>query len=134
MENGRGGASVPAATLVFAAPTPYLPAMSEIALSPSAAARVAAIAARQARPAILRLSVDGGGCAGFQYRFELADAVADDDETASEEGVTLVVDPVSLDLVRGATVDFVESLGGSAFQVTNPNAASGCGCGTSFSI
>jgi iron-sulfur cluster assembly accessory protein len=108
--------------------------MSEIALSPSAAARVAAIAARQAKPAILRLSVDGGGCAGFQYRFELADAVADDDEIASEEGVTLVVDPVSLDLVRGATVDFVESLGGSAFQVTNPNAASGCGCGTSFSI
>jgi iron-sulfur cluster insertion protein len=108
--------------------------MSEIALSPSAAARVAAIAARQARPAILRLSVDGGGCAGFQYRFELADAVADDDEIAREEGVTLVVDPVSLDLVRGSTVDFVESLGGSAFQVTNPNAASGCGCGTSFSI
>jgi iron-sulfur cluster insertion protein len=108
--------------------------MSEIALSPSAAARVAAIAARQAKPAILRLSVDGGGCAGFQYRFELADAVADDDEIAKEQGVTLVVDPVSLDLVRGCTVDFVESLGGSAFQVTNPNAASGCGCGTSFSI
>ena len=113
---------------------PIFHPMSEIALSPSAAARVAAIAARQAKPAILRLSVDGGGCAGFQYRFELADAVADDDEIAREEGVTLVVDPVSLDLVRGSTVDFVESLGGSAFQVANPNAASGCGCGTSFSI
>jgi iron-sulfur cluster insertion protein len=113
---------------------PIFNTMSEIALSPSAAARVAAIAARQAKPAILRLSVDGGGCAGFQYRFELADAVAEDDEIAREEGVTLVVDPVSLDLVRGCTVDFVESLGGSAFQVTNPNAASGCGCGTSFSI
>jgi iron-sulfur cluster assembly accessory protein len=108
--------------------------MSEIGLSPSAAARVAAIAARQAKPAILRLSVDGGGCAGFQYKFELADAVANDDEVASENGVTLVVDPVSLDLVRGSVVDFVESLGGAAFQVTNPNAASGCGCGTSFSI
>ena len=108
--------------------------MSDIALSPSAAARVAAIAARQARPAILRLSVDGGGCAGFQYRFELADAVAAHDTVAKEDGVTLVVDPVSLDLVRGSTVDFVESLGGAAFQVTNPNAASGCGCGTSFSI
>ena len=108
--------------------------MSEIALSPSAAARVAAIAARQAKPAILRLSVDGGGCAGFQYRFELAEAVADDDAVASADGVTLVVDPISLDLVRGSTVDFVESLGGAAFQVTNPNAASGCGCGTSFSI
>ena len=120
--------------LVFPRPHPYFTGMSEIALSPSAAARVAAIAARQARPAILRLSVDGGGCAGFQYRFELADAVAGDDEVASESGVTLVVDPVSLDLVRGSTVDFVESLGGAAFQVTNPNAASGCGCGTSFSV
>ena len=108
--------------------------MSEIALSPSAAARVAAIAARQAKPAILRLSVDGGGCAGFQYKFELADAVASDDEVASEDGVTLVVDPISLDLVRGCMVDFVESLGGAAVQVTNPNAASGCGCGTSFSV
>jgi iron-sulfur cluster insertion protein len=120
--------------LVSAALPPYLPAMSEIALSPSAAARVAAIAARQDKPAILRLSVDGGGCAGFQYRFELAEAVAADDAVARAEGATLVVDPISLDLVRGATVDFVESLGGAAFQVTNPNAASGCGCGTSFSI
>ena len=108
--------------------------IADISLSPSAAARVAAIAARQEKPAILRLSIDGGGCAGFQYRFELAEAVADDDTVAKEDGVTLVVDPVSLDLVRGATVDFVESLGGAAFQVTNPNAASGCGCGTSFSI
>ena len=108
--------------------------MSDIALSPSAAARVAAIAAKQARPAILRLSVDGGGCAGFLYRFGLADAVEADDVQAEQDGVTLVVDPVSLDLVRGSTVDFVESLGGSAFQVTNPQAASGCGCGTSFSI
>lgn len=108
--------------------------MTEIALSPSAAARVAAIAARQAKPAILRLSVDGGGCAGFTYCFGLADEVAADDATAVLDGVTLIVDPVSLDLVRGSTVDFVESLGGSAFQVTNPNAASGCGCGTSFSI
>ena len=108
--------------------------MSEIALSPSAAVRVAAIALRQEKPAILRLSVDGGGCAGFQYRFELAETVEADDAVAKEDGVTLVVDPVSLDLVRGATVDFVESLGGASFQVTNPNAASGCGCGTSFSI
>jgi len=108
--------------------------MSDIALSPSAAARVATIAAKQAKPAILRLSVDGGGCAGFQYKFGLADAVEADDVQAEQDGVTLVVDPVSLDLVRGSVVDFVESLGGSAFQVTNPQAASGCGCGTSFSI
>ena len=64
----------------------------------------------------------------------VADAVQADDTKAEQDGVTLVVDPISLDLVRGSTVDFVESLGGSAFQVTNPNAASGCGCGTSFSI
>jgi len=108
--------------------------MSDIALSPSAAARVAAIAAKQAKPAILRLSVDGGGCAGFQYRFGLADTVEADDEKAVQDGVTLVVDPISLDLVRGSIVDFVESLGGASFQVTNPQAASGCGCGTSFSV
>ena len=109
-------------------------ASSEIDLTPSAASRVAAIAARQGKPAILRLSVEGGGCAGFQYRFGLADAVAPEDHAVARDGVTLVVDDLSLDLVRGSAVDFVESLGGAAFRVTNPNAASGCGCGTSFSI
>ena len=105
-----------------------------IALSASAAARVAAIAARQAKPAILRLSVEGGGCSGFQYRFGLADAPDSDDIVAQTDGVRLVVDPVSLDLVAGATVDYVESLGGAAFRVENPQAASGCGCGASFSV
>lgn len=107
---------------------------SEIALSPSAAARVAAIAAKQGAPAILRLSVDGGGCSGFQYKFEMAPAADGDDARTETDGVTLVVDPASLDLVRGCTVDFVENLGGAAFKVDNPNAASGCGCGTSFSV
>lgn len=106
----------------------------DIDLSPAAAARVATIAAKQGKPAMLRLSVDGGGCAGFQYIFGLADAVAEDDVTAVRDGVTLVVDSVSLDLVRGAMVDYVESLGGAAFKVENPQAASGCGCGSSFSI
>ena len=105
----------------------------QIFLSESAAARVAAIAVRQGRAPSLRLAVDGGGCAGFQYRFELDDAAPDDVQVV-RDGVTLIVDPISLDLVRGATVDFVESLGGAAFRVTNPNAASGCGCGTSFSV
>ena len=108
--------------------------MSDIALSPSAAARVASIAKRQGKPAILRLAVDGGGCAGFTYRFGLADEVEAEDVRSERDGVILVVDPISLDLLRGSTVDFVESLGGASFQVTNPNAASGCGCGTSFSI
>ena len=109
-------------------------APSPIALTPSAAARVAAIAQRQGKAAILRLSVDGGGCSGFQYKFGLADAADADDVTAECDGVTLVVDPVSLDLVQGARVDFVESLGGAAFKVENPQAASGCGCGSSFAI
>jgi iron-sulfur cluster assembly accessory protein len=106
----------------------------DIILTPAAAKRVAWIAERQRKAPILRLAVDGGGCAGFQYRFGLADAVEPDDTVAEQDGVTLVVDEVSLDLVRGSAVDFIESLGGAAFQVTNPNAASGCGCGTSFSI
>ncbi|CAA9520135.1 MAG: probable iron binding protein from the HesB_IscA_SufA family [uncultured Sphingomonadaceae bacterium] len=108
--------------------------MEAIDLTSSAAARVLAIAARQNKPPILRLSVEGGGCAGFQYRFGLADAPGEGDTAVARDGVTLLVDDVSLDLVRGAAVDFVESLGGAAFRVTNPNAASGCGCGTSFSI
>lgn len=111
--------------------------MSEIAdieLTGSAAARVAAIAARQGKPAILRLAVEGGGCSGFQYRFGLAEGIEGDDTQVERDGVRLVVDSVSLDLVRGAAVDYVESLGGAAFKVTNPNAASGCGCGSSFSV
>ena len=106
----------------------------QISLTENAAKRVAWIAERQHKPAILRLSVDGGGCAGFTYRFELADAQEEDDAVAETDGVKLVVDPVSLDLVRGCAVDFVEDLGGAAFKVTNPNAASGCGCGSSFSV
>ena len=107
---------------------------STLTLSPSAAARVAAIAEKQGKPAILRLSVEGGGCSGFQYQFGLAEELKDDDIVTETDEVRLVVDPVSFDLVSGCTVDFVESLGGSAFQVENPNATAGCGCGTSFSI
>ena len=108
--------------------------MSDITLTESAARRVAAIAARKARPAILRLAVDGGGCAGFTYSFELAEAPEEGDSIAETAGVKLVVDPASLELVRGSAVDFVEDLGGASFRVTNPNAQSGCGCGSSFSV
>lgn len=103
-------------------------------LTPAAARRVTAIAARQGKPAMLRLSVEGGGCSGFQYKFALAESREDDDRETLTDGVTLLVDPVSLDLVAGAEVDFVESLGGAAFRVSNPNAAAGCGCGSSFGI
>ncbi|MBU6251797.1 MAG: iron-sulfur cluster insertion protein ErpA [Alphaproteobacteria bacterium] len=108
--------------------------MHKVDLTDSAAARVAFIAEKQGKPAILRLSVEGGGCSGFQYRFGLADAVEANDLVSETAGVKLVVDPVSLDLLDGSAVDYVESLGGAAFRVTNPNAASGCGCGASFSV
>lgn len=110
--------------------------MSEphISLTENAAKRVAWIAERQRKPAILRLAVDGGGCAGFTYTFELADRADSADAVAETAGVKLIVDPVSLELVKGSAVDFVEDLGGAAFRVTKPNAQSGCGCGSSFSV
>ena len=107
---------------------------SHVSLTPSAAARVATIAQKQAKPAMLRLSVEGGGCSGFQYKFGLADSVENDDAVAETDGVKLLVDPVSLDLVAGCVVDYIESLGGAAFRVENPNATAGCGCGSSFGI
>jgi len=103
-------------------------------LSPSAAARIALIAEKQGKPAALRLAVEGGGCSGFQYRFGLAESIEDDDLVVETDGVKLVVDPMSLDLVAGSVVDFVDSLGGSAFKVENPLAAAGCGCGSSFAV
>ncbi len=112
---------------------PYLAVVTSPILTSSAAKRVAFIAGKQGQPAVLRLSVDGGGCAGFSYRFALGEPDEGDCVT-STDGVTLVVDPVSLDLVEGAQVDYVEDLGGASFKVTNPNAASGCGCGSSFSV
>jgi len=105
-----------------------------LTLTPAAAKRVAWIAERQAKPAVLRLAVEGGGCSGFQYKFELASGPDGEDSVSETDGVRLVVDPVSLDLVSGSVVDFVESLGGAAFKVENPQAASGCGCGSSFGI
>lgn len=107
---------------------------SGLTLSSAAAARVAAIAAKQSKPAILRLSVEGGGCSGFQYQFGLADTPETDDLVTETDGVRLVVDPTSLELVSGCIVDFVESLGGAAFRVENPNATAGCGCGSSFAV
>jgi iron-sulfur cluster insertion protein len=129
----------PAAKLLLLAATSthsYLHRVTDasISLTENAAKRVAWIASRQDKPAILRLAVDGGGCAGFTYKFELAPQPEGDDAVAETDGVRLIVDPVSLELVRGSAVDFVEELGGAAFKVTNPNAQSGCGCGSSFSV
>ena len=107
--------------------------MSDIALSPSAAARVAAIAARQAKPAILRLSVDGGGCAGFQYDLYFEDKPTDMDEQFESNGVQLFVDPLSFQYLDGTEIDYVDGVQGSGFKFGNPNVTGSCGCGSSFS-
>ena len=106
----------------------------DIALTPAAARRVAWIAERQGKPAILRLSVEGGGCSGFQYKFGLADAPGPGGAVAETEGVGRSVDDMGRGRGRGCSVDFVDNLGGAHFTVENPNAASGCGCGSSFSV
>ncbi len=83
---------------------------------------------------MLRVAVSGGGCSGFQYGFSLDDTITDDDLTFEHADVMIVVDETSLGLLKGSEVDYREDLGGAFFQVTNPNATSSCGCGSSFSI
>jgi iron-sulfur cluster assembly accessory protein len=104
-----------------------------VTLAPSAAARVAAIAAKQSRPAVLRLAVEGGGCSGFQYDIRL-DQAGPDDLVLEKNGATVLVDAVSLPFLENAVIDFSEELIGARFVVQNPNATSSCGCGTSFSM
>jgi iron-sulfur cluster insertion protein len=106
-----------------------------VALSARAAQRLAAMLVKENRPGLmLRLTVSGGGCSGFQYGFSLDDTVNADDRTFARDGVTAVVDEASLGLLGGAEIDYVEDLIGAAFQVKNPNATSSCGCGSSFSV
>ena len=106
-----------------------------LTLSESAARRVAALRRAEGDDGLmLRIAVSGGGCSGFQYGFSFDNEVRDDDLTFQRDGVTLVVDEVSLELLNGAEIDYVEELIGASFQVRNPNASSSCGCGTSFSI
>lgn len=110
-------------------------ANNTVQLSEAAAARVAHLVARQGDPALkLRLSVNGGGCSGFQYKFDFDREAQPDDMVVTTGEATLLVDAVSLPFLDGAVVDYVESLAGAAFQVKNPNAQSSCGCGTSFSV
>jgi iron-sulfur cluster assembly accessory protein len=110
--------------------------MSEpsITISPSAARRIVEITSGEAEPTLFRVSVEGGGCSGFQYRFELVKESAPDDLLIERDGARVVVDPVSADFVRGAEIDFVEGLIGAQFKINNPNATASCGCGTSFSV
>ncbi|MBW8302618.1 MAG: iron-sulfur cluster assembly accessory protein [Brevundimonas sp.] len=105
-----------------------------LTLSESAAARLASLAGTQGRPVMLRVAVDGGGCSGFQYRFELVETAEPDDLRIETAGQAALVDPVSLPFLKNSEIAFVDDLAGAQFVVRNPNAASSCGCGVSFSI
>jgi iron-sulfur cluster insertion protein len=106
-----------------------------LSLTESAARRIAQLRLAEHNDALmLRIEVSGGGCQGFQYGFKFDDTVRDDDLTFRRDDVTVVVDDSSLDLLAGAEIDYVDELIGASFQVKNPNAASSCGCGTSFAI
>jgi iron-sulfur cluster insertion protein len=107
----------------------------QIIITDSAARRIAALKAQEeAGDAFLRIAVSGGGCSGFQYGLTFDEDKNPDDVVFEHGGVRVVVDEVSLDLLNGAEVDFVEDLMGASFQIRNPNAASSCGCGNSFSV
>lgn len=105
-----------------------------ITLSDAAAARLAALAATEGKPVMLRVAVEGGGCSGFQYRFDLVDAPQDDDIRIENAGQAALVDEMSLVMLKGSEIDFVDELAGAEFKIRNPNARSSCGCGVSFSI
>jgi iron-sulfur cluster assembly accessory protein len=105
-----------------------------ITLTDRAAARIRQILSREPGKNALRIAVNGGGCSGFQYDFQLADAAGADDLVIERDGVRALVDPVSQEFLSGAEIDFVDDLMGQSFRVRNPNATSSCGCGTSFSV
>jgi iron-sulfur cluster assembly accessory protein len=105
-----------------------------ITVSARAAKRIAEILKGEPGPSMLRIAVTGGGCSGFQYNFAIDDARADDDLVVERDGATVLIDPMSLDFLKGAEIDFVDDLIGQSFKINNPNATSSCGCGTSFSV
>ena len=107
---------------------------SDVTLSAAAAARIRAIGEAEDRAVMLRVAVEGGGCSGFQYQFDLVESAEEDDLVVERDGARALVDVVSLAFLKGAEIDFVEELVGAQFRVRNPNAKSSCGCGVSFSI
>ena len=114
---------------------PEVGSARSVVITESAARRIAALKAPgRSRSAFLRIAVSGGGCSGFQYGLSFDDQRNPDDFVFEHDGVAVIVDDVSLDLLNGAEVDFVEDLMGASFQIKNPNAASSCGCGNSFSV
>ncbi|MDO1585095.1 iron-sulfur cluster insertion protein ErpA [Rhizobium oryzicola] len=110
--------------------------MSEanITLSDAAARRIAEIVGADATKQALRVSVEGGGCSGFSYKFDLADGAEDDDLVIAKGDAKVLIDSMSLVYMAGSEIDFVDNLLGQSFQIKNPNAVASCGCGTSFSI
>ncbi len=105
-----------------------------ITISPRAAKRIVELVDADSAADVFRVRVEGGGCSGFQYCFELTDKTAPDDILIERDGATVAIDPVSADFVQGAEIDFVDELIGAQFKINNPNATASCGCGTSFSI
>ena len=109
--------------------------MSEsVTVSERAARRVAEILKNEPEGTMLRVSVEGGGCSGFQYKFDMERAKADDDLTIERDGTVVLIDPVSVDYMAGSEIDFVDDLIGASFKVKNPQATAACGCGTSFAL
>lgn len=110
--------------------------MSETAVTVtgSAARRIAEIVSGEPAGTMLRVAVEGGGCSGFQYRFDLTRERAGDDIVIERDGAKVLIDPVSLEYLSGSEIDFVDDLIGASFQIRNPQATSSCGCGTSFSL
>ncbi len=106
----------------------------QITVSDRAATQIAAIIAQEGGNTMLRVSVEGGGCSGFQYKFDLVQESAGDDLAIEKGGITVLIDSVSQMYMEGSEIDFADELIGAAFKVNNPNATASCGCGTSFSI
>ena len=105
-----------------------------VTVSPRAARRIGDILKGEPPGSMLRVSVEGGGCSGFQYKFDIERSRADDDLVISRDGVTVLVDAISVNYMKGSEIDFVDDLIGASFKVKNPKATAACGCGTSFSL
>ncbi len=105
-----------------------------VAVTENAAKRILSVMAKEPPGSMLRVSVAGGGCSGFQYVFDVDREKAPDDIVIERDGATVLIDETSLGLLEGSTIDFVDDLIGQSFRITNPNATSSCGCGTSFAV